>query len=48
MPGEANALVHQINVLKEKLNNAKDPAEKARLQDSIKDLEEQLKNWNRN
>ncbi len=43
MPGEANAMQHEINVLKEKLSNAKDAAEKTRLQDQIKEREEELR-----
>ena len=43
MPGEANAFQREINVLKEKLANTKDPAEKAKKQDQIKEREAEMR-----
>lgn len=42
MPGAANAIIHQINELTEKLKTEKDPAEIARIQEVIKNLKESL------
>ena len=42
MPGEANAIQHQINKLTEQLKTATDPAVIAKIKDQIKDLNEQL------
>jgi hypothetical protein len=42
MPGEGNAIQHQINKLNEQLKTATDPAVIAKLTDAIKDLKEQL------
>lgn len=42
MPGEANAHQYEINKLKEKLKNEKDPVEIAKIQDSIKELQDLL------
>jgi hypothetical protein len=43
MPGEANAIQFQINNLTEKLKQEKDPVVIARLQDAIKELQEQMR-----
>ena len=42
MPGQGNAFQYKINQLIEKLKTEKDPAEIARLEQTIKDLKEEL------
>jgi len=40
MPGEGNAMPFEINELTEKLKNEKDPVERAKLEEAIKELRE--------
>ncbi len=42
MPGAGNAVQYQINVLLEKLKTEKDPIEIAKIQERIKNLQDQL------
>ena len=47
MPGEGNAMQFEINKLTEKLKNEKDPVERAKLEDAIKELREQQRSFGR-
>lgn len=45
MPGEANVMQARINKLIESLKNEKDPVEIEKLKNTIKELQEELKNF---
>ena len=47
MPGEQNAMQAQVNALKKKLKNEKNPVEIAKIQNTIKELEESMKKFGR-